>query len=89
MKRAAADITEECFTWNNRQKTALCPLSNARLKLRREAAGFILRMFQPHDRRSSAVGSMFRLVRLNLSKPAGIAPCFRCKNARLVPTPFP
>ena len=56
---------------------------NARLNHRRKAAGFILRMFQLHDRRSSAVGSMFKLVCLNLSKPAGIAPCFRCKAARL------
>ncbi|MBQ3956248.1 MAG: hypothetical protein II680_10180, partial [Clostridia bacterium] len=40
-----------------------------------EAAGFILRMFQLHARRSSPVGSILRLVRLNLSKPAGIGPC--------------
>ncbi len=40
-----------------------------------EAAGLVLRMFQLHARRSSPVGSILRLVRLNLSKPVGIAPC--------------
>ena len=69
--------------------TALCPSSNARLNLRREAAGFILRMFQLYDRRSSEVGFILRLVRLNLSKPAGIAPFTDCKTARPMPTPFP
>ena len=49
------------------------PVPNARLNLRRKAAGLVLRMFRLHDRRSSPAGPMFRLVRLNLSKPAGIA----------------
>ncbi|MBQ3861542.1 MAG: hypothetical protein II779_13505, partial [Clostridia bacterium] len=39
-----------------------------------EAAELVLRMFQLHDQRSSAVGFILWLVRLNLSKPAKIAP---------------
>ncbi len=39
-------------------------------------------MFQPHVRRSSPVGSILRLVRLNLSKPAKIAPFPGFKTAR-------
>ena len=47
-----------------------------------EAAGLVLRMFQLHARRSSPVGSILRLVRLNLSKPAGIGPFTGFKYAR-------
>jgi len=48
---------------------------NARLNLCRKAAGFILRMFQLHEKRPREVGSPLRLVRLNLQQPAKIAPC--------------
>ena len=87
-----------CFTWNNTQKPlfffpraridnqirnpkhATTPI--ARLNFCRKAAGFILRMFQLHVQRPREVGFMFRSSCLNLSGPAGIAPCFSFKTAR-------
>ncbi len=50
---------------------------NARLKLCRKAAGFILRMFQLHVRRSSAVGSIFKLVRFESVKARGDRSIYR------------
>ncbi|MBQ3860875.1 MAG: hypothetical protein II779_10120, partial [Clostridia bacterium] len=47
---------------------------NARLNLRRKAAGFILRMFQLHDHRPREENSMFRSLCLNRRKPAKTAP---------------
>ena len=50
---------------------------NARLNLCRKAAGFILRMFQLHVRRSSAVGSMFKLVRFESVKAREDRPIYQ------------
>ncbi|MBQ3637659.1 MAG: hypothetical protein II953_04780, partial [Clostridia bacterium] len=63
-----------------------CTLSpfHARLNHRRKAAGFILRMFQLYDRRSSAVGSMFRLVPFESEKLREDRPILR-RNDRAFP----
>ena len=53
---------------------------NARLNLRRKAAGFILRMFQLHIWRSSAVGSMFKLVRIESEGTRGDRSMFRLQD---------
>ena len=44
---------------------------NARLNHRREAAGFILRMFQLHDQRPRGVGSMFSSINQQFAKARG------------------
>ncbi len=45
-----------------------------------EPAGLVLRMFRLHDRRSSAVGSMFRLVTSESVKAREDCSMFRLKN---------
>jgi len=47
-----------------------------------EAAGFILRMFQPHVQRPREVGVMFRSSCLNRKKHAGIGRFISFKTAR-------
>ena len=44
------------------------PFPNARLNLRRKAAGFILRMFQLHEQRPREVDVMFRSSDLQSAK---------------------
>ncbi|MBQ5354869.1 MAG: hypothetical protein IIU08_03260, partial [Clostridia bacterium] len=46
------------------------PLFNARLNLRRKAAGLVLRMFQLHQHRPRGVDVMFRLVHSAICKSA-------------------
>ena len=63
---------------------------HARLNFRRKAAGFILRMFQLHDRRSSAVGSMFRLViSESVQAREDAATLFDTRPRVPTPTPYP
>ena len=45
-------------------------------------AELVLRMFQPSEHRPREENAMFRSSCLNLSGPAGIAPCFGFKSAR-------
>ena len=62
----------------------------ARLNLRRKAAGFILRMFQLHDRRPREVVSMFRLVRVDsVQVREESEPFFDTRPRVPTPTPFP
>ena len=52
----------------------IAPTPNARLNLRRKAAGFILRTGSTARRRPREETSMFRSSCLNLQHPAEIAP---------------
>ena len=53
---------------------------NARLNLRRKAAGFILRMFQLPEHRPREAASMFRLVRVESEGTRGDRSMFRLND---------
>ena len=76
MGRAAADLTEKAIMFHVKHypdHPHSVPFQCAPEFLP-EAAELVLRMFRLHDRRSSEVDFIFRLVCLNLYKPARIAP---------------